>query len=210
METSYDYLARTQSAVECLFTGIDSYLQILKRARPPVLVGTFSSDAEHDAALQRWMEENAEGIEAGCAAQRAFMSEKYALTALCGSLLHISSMAIRLYSQNTQIPSELSSVVKAPLAMYCVGRRVRQVPLGLVIYAARNQYNHIEDNMLRDPSSTVFEWLATKHGYGLDVRDPAFDLNKQFAWNYAGNITALIGWREYKTYEHDMRSMLDI
>lgn len=72
------------------------------------------------------------------------------------------------------------------------------------------QHNHIDDNQLREPNSTVFEWLATKHNYGADIRDPAFDLNAGLVWNYASNVTSLIGWRNYQTYENDMRSLLEI
>ena len=210
METPQEFIERTQSAVESLFIGIDSYMRILRRARPPVLVGTYSNETEHEVALERWMKENADAIEAGFEAQRAFMSEKYALTVLCGSLLQVASTAIRLYSKNSHIPDEFLDIVKDSHAPFCIGRRVREVPIGLVVIAARNQYNHIEDQKLHFLSSTVFEWLATKHGYGTDLRDPAFDLKKQLAWNYASNITGLLGWRKYKNYEHDMRYMLGI
>lgn len=210
METPQEYLARTRSAVEHLFSGVDAYLQILRGSRAPVLVGTYSSEAGRDAALEQWMKENAEDIQKGLAMERVFLAEKYALAALCGSLLQIASMAIRLYSKNRQIPAELSGVVKASCASYCIGPRVREVPLGLVIFAGRNQYNHIDDNHLREPNSTVFEWLATKHGYGANIRDPAFDLNEGLLWNYASNVTSLIGWRDYESYEDDMRSLLEI
>jgi hypothetical protein len=99
METSQEFIERTQSAVESLFIGIDSYLHILRRALPPVLVGTYSSETEHEDALERWMNENADAIEAGFQEQRAFMSEKYALTVLCESLLQVACTAIRLYSK---------------------------------------------------------------------------------------------------------------
>jgi hypothetical protein len=210
METPQEFIERTQSAVESLFIGIDSYLHILRKAPPPVLVGTYSTETEHEVALERWMKENADAIEASFEAQRAFRSEKYALTVLCGSLLQVASTAIRLYSKNRHIPDEFLNIVKNSSAPFCIGRRIREVPIGLVVIAARNQYNHIEDKELHVISSTVFEWLSTKHGYGTDLRDPAFDLKKQLIWNYASNITHLLGWREYKNYEQDIRSMLGI
>jgi hypothetical protein len=210
METAQEYLARTRSAVEHLFSGVDAYLRLLRSSRQPVLVGTYSSEAERDTALEQWLNEKADDIQKGLEAERAFLAEKYALAALCGSLLQIASMGVRLYSKNEQIPAELSGFVKAANASYCIGRRVREVPLGLVIFAGRNQYNHIDDNNLREPNATVFEWLATKHGYGENVRDPAFDLGAGLVWNYASNATSLIGWRDYDTYENDMRSLLGI
>jgi len=96
METPQEFIERTQSAVESLFIGIDSYLHILRKAPPPVLVGTYSTETKHEVALERWMKENADAIEASFEAQRAFISEKYALTVLCGSLLQVASTAIRL------------------------------------------------------------------------------------------------------------------
>lgn len=208
METPQEYLSRTKSAVQHLFAGIDVYLQILREGRSPVLVGSYANEAQRDEALEKWMKQNKKEIEKGLDAERAFLSEKYALAALCGSLLQIAAMAIRLYSKNKVVPPEFSDVMKPVAVPYCIGRQVRRVPLGLVIYAGRNQYNHVEDDHLREPSSTVFEWLATNHGYGDGIRDPAFDLRARLVWNYASNVTSLIGWREYESYESDIQSLL--
>jgi hypothetical protein len=210
MENAEEFIARTQSAVESLFGGIRSYLQILESARPPVLVGSYSSELEHKKAVEDWTRENEASIEASFKAQRAFMSERYALAVLCGSLLQVATMAIRLHSKNRLIPDEFHGIVNPSHAPFCVGRRVRDVPIGLIIIAARNQYNHIEDGNLHKLSSGIFEWLATKHGFGLDIRDPAFDLDKNLAWNYASNVTGLLGWRRYEDYVDDMRSLLGI
>lgn len=207
METPQEYFVRTKSAVQHLFDDVDAYLQILRNGRPPVLVGSYRSNADRDEALKLWMNENSVEIAKGLCAERAFIAEKYALATLCGAILQIASMAIRLYSKHDQIPADLSGIVKTSYAAYCVGRRVRNVPLGLIIYAGRNQYNHIDDGELREPSATVFEWLATKHEYGTGIRDPAFDLKAGLIWNYASNITSLIGWRSFNAYECDMRSL---
>jgi hypothetical protein len=160
--------------------------------------------------VERWSKENADAIEAAFSAQRAFISEKYALTVLCGSLLQVATTAIRLYSDNRDIPDDLCGIAHASHAPFCIGRRVRKVPIGSVIIAARNQYNHLEDPKPHKLSHAVFEYLATRHGYGVGIRDSAFDLDKKLTWNYASNITWLLGWRSYKNYEHDMRSMLGI
>jgi hypothetical protein len=210
METPAEYLARTKSAAQHLFEDIATYLQILRNGRPPVLVGSYPTAADRDAALQQWMKEKAQEIEKGLAAERAFLAEKYALATLCGAILQIAFMAIRLYSKQDQVPEDLSSALKAPHALYCIGRRIRTVPLGLIVYAGRNQYNHIDDDQLREPNLTIFESLATKHGYGPGIRDPAFDLNARLAWNYPSNITSLLGWRHYASYEDDMRSLFRI
>lgn len=210
MESPQEYLERTKSAVEHILSGVDAYMQILRNSRPPVFSGSFRDEQERDKALEKWLKEKEQDIRRGLAAEREFLSEKYALAALCGSLLQIASMAIRLYSKNESVPAELSEAVTKPAIIYCIGRLVREVPIGLIIYAGRNQYNHIDDEKLREPSATVFEWLTTRHGYGDGVRDPAFDLNEGLRWNYASNVTSLIGWRNYQAYEVDMKLLLGI
>ncbi len=137
MEDAEEFIARTQSAVEPLFGGIRSYLQILESARPPVLVGSYSCELEHKKAVEHWTRENADSIKASFKAQRAFMSERYALAVLCGSLLQVATMAIRLHSKNKLIPDEFHGIVNDSHAPFCIGRRVRDVPIGLVIIAGR-------------------------------------------------------------------------
>lgn len=210
MEKASEYLERTRSAAVHLFNGIDSYMAILRDSKPAVLVGNYASAEAHEANLEKWATQNADQIEAAMAAQRSFVAEKYALATLCGSVLQIASMAIRLYSTNTAVNQDFADVVKGNKVAYCVGRLVRGVPLGLVIYAARNQYNHVDDGHLREPSATVFDRLATNHGYGTNLRDPAFDLALGLVWNYPSNVTNLVGWRSYAAYECDMKSLLQV
>jgi len=160
-------------------------------------------------AVENWARENPDSIEARLNAERTFMSEKYALTVLCGSLLQVATMAIRLHSRNRQIPDHLNEIASSH-ASFCIGRVIRKVPIGLVVLAARNQYSHIEDAKPHKLSSGIFELLATEHGHDPQLRDPCLDLEKKLKWNYASNVIGLLGWRECTHYEQDMRSMLGI
>jgi hypothetical protein len=210
METPQEFLARTSSAVRHLFAGIDTYLLILRSARPPVLVGSYTSAEERETSIQQWAADKHEEIQKSLEAERRFLSQKYALAALSGSVLQIASMAIRLYSTNELVPADFVGIIKpgSVPAAYCIGRRIRGVPIALVIYAGRNQYNHVDDDDLREPNLTVFERLAVNHGYGDGIRDPAFDLRTRLVWNYASNVISLVGWTGYESYESDMRSLL--
>lgn len=212
METPQEYVLRTESAVRHLFAGIDDYMRILHDARPRAFVGTFQNDNDYNVALERWATENQHAIQHSLEAQRAFLAEKYALATLCGALLQVASTAIRLYSQNPVVPPEFVSLIKPDSvpARYCIGRLVRGVPIGLAIYAGRNQYNHIDDDQLREPNVAIFERLATGHTYGTGIRDPAFDLNSGLIWNFPSNIMSIMNWRTYDVYEQDMRNLLDI
>lgn len=142
--------------------------------------------------------------------KREFIAESFALDTLCGSILQVAGKAIELYGSSTEIPLGLPNTLKVHHAKFCVGRSVRTIPLGLVIYAARNQHTHFNDEAMREPSASIFQLLATAHGYGGEqqIIDPAFDLNNQSLLSFASNITSLIGWRSYEKYATDMGSML--
>ncbi len=56
----------------------------------------------------------------------------------------------------------------------------------------------------------IFELLAVNHGQTTegDFQDPAFDLKNGQLVNFAGNITGLLGWRNYAAYAIDMHQVL--
>jgi len=129
-------------------------------------------------------------------------------------VLQIAAKAIECYSTNTTIPSTFSSFINpnSKAAPFCIGRLVRKVPLGLVIYAARNQHTHFDDKNLREPNIEVFNCLAHNHGYskGKLTIDPAFDITANKIVSYANNVMSIIGWYSYDTYEKDMQVLLGI
>ena len=138
------------------------------------------------------------------------MAESFALDTLCGAILQVAAKAVECFSANTIVPSHLRAVVGSGSAKYCVGRLVRSIPLGLVVYAARNQHTHFNEGALREPNATVFELLSTSHEYSnsLPFRDAAFDLRNPSIVSFAANVTALLGWRDYETYLADINAML--
>jgi hypothetical protein len=210
MQSAADYLLRTESAIRLLFSGVDSYLSILRKVTGVTFVSGEPYGPKQDAEFVAWRLENAERLAAARAAEREFMAESFALDTLCGSILQVADKALELYGSNQTIPSACPATLKPYHAKFCVGRVVRAVPLGLVIYAARNQHTHFDEDALREPSASIFRLLATAHGYGKGqlIVDPAFDLSNQSLLSYASNVTSLIGWRSYEQYIADMRSML--
>ncbi|BAV33394.1 hypothetical protein SCL_1080 [Sulfuricaulis limicola] len=209
MQTAQDYINQTASAVKHLFAGIDHYIQILRSAPTPVLI---TDNKQSDAILKSWITANQADIERSRDAQRKFFAEKHALATLCGSILQIASMAIRRYSKNESVPPEfLACIGTNKNAMrHCIGRRLREVPIGLLIYAGRNHYNHLEEGKLHEPNLTIFEMMATNHTYGFGIRDPAFDLHGNVGWNLPSNVTSILEWRAYERYEADMSQLLTI
>lgn len=212
MQTATEYLAKTESAVRRLFDGIDSYLELLRIAVNPVFVTSEPFGPVRDAEFEAWQVENAESLTAARQAEQEFIAESFALDTLSGAVLQVAEKALDLYGKGVAIPPEWSGVVKPTKAKYCSGRLVRTVPLGLVIRAARNQHAHFNERPLHEPNATVFERLATAHGYPTPepVRDPAFDLSNPSLTSFASNITGLIRWRTYDQYMNDMRALLEV
>jgi len=210
MQSAKGYLSRTESAVRRLFDGIESYISILNAITGVTFVTSEPHSPAQDAEYAAWKVANARKLAAAKAAEREYLAESFALNTLCGAVLQVAGKAIEIYGQNKEIPEDLRQMIKPGLSRFCVGRLVRTVPIGLIIYAARNQHTHFNDEALREPSASIFKLLATKHGYGgsQEIVDPAFDLNNHSLLSFASNVTSLIGWRSYDNYLSDMSALM--
>lgn len=211
MQSAAEYLRKTESAVRKLFEGIESYAAIITRAPQPVHVSSARDKQEAEAQFQAWAEQNDAAIRASLKAQRDYFAESFALATLCGSVLQVAAKALEKFSTNIVVPEEWTPVVRSKHARYCLGRIVRRVPLGLIIFAGRNQHMHFGEERLWEPNVTVFERLAIYWSRNTDpgVRDPAFDLANPLLVSFAHNITALVGWRSYDAYESDLKTLLE-
>lgn len=210
MKNAEDYLERTESAVRILFKAVDGYLEPLRAGIKPIFVSGLPAGPEQDAEYSSWRIENADALEEAKAARLAFRAETFALDTICGAILQIAEKGLEIYSQNTQVLDTWNAKIPPSLARFCVGREVRSTPLGLIVYAARNQHTHFNDPQLRKASASVFTNLASAHGCSSSALDPAFDLDNPSLTSYASNVTALIEWRSFEKYQDDMCSMLGL
>lgn len=214
MQTAAEYLNKTESAVRKLFEGIDSYVSILRQHRFSGFVTSYTDDAGFKAQYNAWAKENEGSIRASLEAQREYIAESFAQATLCGAVLQVAAKGIECYSKNSTVPANWSNIVKpgSKAVPFCAGRLIREVPLGLVIYAARNQHTHFDEDELREPNISVFERLAVNHGIKSEqpFRDPAFDVHNTGLVSYASNCTGLMEWRTYDAYEKDMVALLEI
>jgi hypothetical protein len=212
METSEDYIKRTSSAVIKLFEGIDEYTGILRRHRLPIFISEYGDEESFQKNYGAWLVENDANIQKRRQAEREYLSETFAQGILCGALLQVAAKAIECYSENESIPEDWAEVIRPnnKAVRFCIGRKTRDVPLGLIIYAARNQHTHFEDEELREPNQEVFRRLAERHWITTNqpFADPAFDLKNKSLVSFASNCTALMGWRDYTSYEADIRALL--
>ncbi|MBD2249241.1 hypothetical protein [Nostoc sp. FACHB-888] len=221
MDSPEEYLRATKSAVLKLFDGINSYNEIF--LKKPILIFNFSSNLTDSAAIlearkqayDNWLLENERAIKLSLQAQKEYFAESFAIAALCGSLLQIASMGIQLFSTNEEIAEDLPEILrsvikpKSKVARFCTGRRVRNVPIGLIIYAGRNQFNHIDEEKLSGVNTTIFNLIASYYDeQDQFFRDLAFDIESRLIINFSTNILGLIGWKSYECYDSDMRSLL--
>ncbi|WP_405119691.1 hypothetical protein [Pseudomonas leptonychotis] len=210
MHTAAEYLEKTESATRKLFDAIEMYLETLRAGIGPTFITSKLYGPEQDLEFQAWRTLNTDALTKAKIARTEFIAESFALNTICGAILQIAEKGLEIYSNNAEIPDYWKTIIKRNQAKFCVGRTIRNTPLGLIVYAARNQHTHFNDNQLREPSSSVFKNLSESHGYKSTAADPAFDLQNPSNLSYASNVTSLIDWRSFEQYENDMRNMLNI
>ena len=209
LQSPVDFLARTRSAASKLFAGIEDYRRNLREGiKGSTFVGNGADRAEFDAQYRQWAHANRELVERSMAAQREFHSEKFAKATLCGAVLELAWKAIELYSTNSAVPESVKEIVGSSDvgAKFALGREVRGVPIGLVIYAGRNQHVHFNENKLGRLNRAVIEKMAEDGHPGR--KSPELDLKRFQGQSLASNVLYLLGWDKLETYEEDMRVLL--
>jgi hypothetical protein len=212
METAAEYLDKTESAVKILFDGIDAYFEVLRNEPSGVRSHSQGELPLHEYV--QWAAENPEKLQAAFEAQRSFVAESFAFATLCGAVLQIAAKAIECYSMVDDVPEDCQDWINSKQWVtarpFCIGRRVHDVPIGLVIYAGRNQATHFNEKKLYGLNKTIFQRLSDRNPSILDKgqRDPSFDLSNPNLTIFADNITTLLGWRSFHEYNADMRALL--
>ena len=198
----HPYLEDTRPAARHLFEGIAAYYS---RRLPSIL-----QYRDEDGVIRMAKHEN----EAFLRAYEAHFALEMARATLAGSILQIAYAGLKQYSKPPSISPRCSELMVRPgtqASSFCVGRLVRNIPIGLLIYAGRIQYNHWEEGELENPiARQVFrELVISYHG------DPHFDLG--YVLDYpvprpvSHNIIRLeLGWRTYDDYVRDMTQLLPL
>lgn len=206
MDSPEKYIQQTQKAVLGLFDLLKQYIGDDMRS----LVGIVKMK---DAGEQRKLIDE---IKAGYVAREA----------IAGSILQIAYMGLKRHSPGgnkivliKQIEAALPQAknkAKGYDPAFCVGRCVGDIPIGLLIYAGRNQYSHQDERCLAPKNKLIFKYLDSlfKDQYKNNI---TFDLYDPKAFNYAYSILAAMTWlpyhkqpNPYELYEKDMRDMLKL
>ncbi len=96
-----------------------------------------------------------------------------------------------------------------PFAKFCVGRTRFDIPIGLLIYSGRIQYNHWEEG---EPSNKVAKNVF-RHLLYAYYDNPMFDLAYELEYPGTRPVSHYIvqnelKWRTYNHYLEDMKAML--
>lgn len=136
-----------------------------------------------------------------------------AKASLCGAIVEVAYSAIKQFSGNNVRPvmsPPLSISLDDDRAKFNVGRIINGLPMGLLIFAAREQYASWEDGTPSDPvAKGVFEHLRN-----FRKRDIWQDLLYELDWpvkrpapHYI--IQKELKWHTYEDYLADMSQALD-
>jgi hypothetical protein len=190
--TAKGYLADTEHAVRHIFEAIRYYESLLKGVIPP-------SQATSLSEVNRYME-----------FAKKYFGYSYSEATLCGSVFQVAFMGIYLFSRNTEVRSEYAHLVKPnhKAERFCIGRKVHNVPVGLIIYAGRNQFAHWEDESFDFPTSQVFSALLSAY-YENPLFDMAYELNYPERTIKAHHLMLNeLRWTSYDRYLADMEAMI--
>lgn len=194
------YLDETEPAVKYLFKGLDLYESI----RPPSIM-KYIDDTGH----LKWSEKEADEM---VQLSSEFLALEYSSSILAGSILQVAYVGIDLFSSNQTITPQCQAFGVEPgvkATKFCIGWTVHDIPVGLLIYSGRNQYNHWEDGEhLHKVPKKVFRHLLYAHLDNLWF-DMAYELefpSKRPVSHYI--VRNELKWRTYNNYLEQMKAML--
>ena len=197
-----EYFRQTEHAVKHSYAGLDSCWSYYQRALQHWDISQIGQPmtAERKAELDRYLE-----------LAGKYFDLKFSEAMFAGAILQVAYMAIRLYSRNTSIPGRCSGLVRPSQKSaipFCIGNEWHGIPTGLMVYAARNQYNHWDDEQPHEVTRNVFDALSAAFYHNM-LSDLAFELSNPTVNVYANEVLLVaLGWKSYDKYLAEMKSLL--
>jgi len=193
-------LLSTEPAVQLMFMGLQLYRYLTPRP-------SLEQYREGDGGI-KMTRGQAQGF---LKDEVDAMSFDTAKATLSGAIIQVACSGLNQHSTETKIPKQLNITMDQKKAKFCVGRAVYGLPLGLVVYAARIQYNHWEEGTPKNKTAKdVFMHLAAAH-----QNDSWHDLVYELDWPVQRPVTHYVlelelKWRKYEDYILDMKQMLKL
>lgn len=203
------YLDAVDSAVIRLLEARKDYHELISllftESLPPIFC--YNSNNSRDVIdRDRGVWENKpaikQQIDSSSQAREALTNEQFALSIIDGSLLQIACKGIELYSTN-DVPCVYFSDFSSKINKHAVGELVRDIPAGLIIYAGRNHYNHLEDGGdLHKPTKKIVNKLIENTHLHKPRIPFNFHDNKSLPINLATNFVELLGWKTVDDFRY--------
>jgi hypothetical protein len=188
-----DYLERTEFVVRHTYEGLHEIWNLYEEGRSYWNVSRIGEPETPELTRDR-----KRFLELG----RKYFGLKISEGILSGTILHVLHIALGKYSENEIIPDSFQDIPQIHRARrFAVGPLVHEMPVGLIIYAARNQWAHWMDDELREPSRTLFNRLAAQY-FDDPMWDLALDLSNPTIDVYANEVLlGVLRLTDYSQYQ---------
>lgn len=202
-KTPYEYLSKTEFAVKYLYDGINECSNHYKEALKHWDISKLSEPLN---------EENKNKLEKYLSLARKYYDLNFSENTFCGSILQVASIGIDYFSRNNNIPDSFEDVItqnSEKAKRFCIGKELYGIPIGLIIYAGRNQYSHWNEKDPYEINKKVFEKLTLTFSKNMFF-DLAFDLSNPGITIYSKEILLIaLKWYNYDIYYKEMKELFD-
>ena len=194
------FLKETEPAVKHMFAALDHY-NGLNPPRKEYYKKNGCAQARKEVI--KFMERNITA-----------MGLDMAKATLCGAIVQVAYSAINQFSKNGEIPDSFDRFEfpkDNEKAKFYIGREVHGLPLGLLIFAAREQYSNWEQGSPSNPTAKgVFEHLRSARKSDI-WQDLLYELDwpvKRPVAHYI--IQKELKWLSYDDYISDISQALSM
>jgi len=213
MENALSFMVGTAPAADGMFRLLNEYGWQKMRAFVDLTKSKSLEDLERHK-LELSSTDIAREVIAGSILQIAYVAiERFAV---CGeksrNAVHFETEINRLILENPNSRWKKKIPFTLPEG-FCVGRDIGDLPLGVVVYAGRNQYNHFGDDRLSVLNEVVFNhlhnlWPSPENGISFDLYDGKRPLSY--------SVLAALGWTDsnsglgYAKYNKDLSIIMQL
>ena len=201
MKSTDSYLQNTEPAIQHMFLALEMYRGMTPRP-------SLEKYKDNDGVIRLSQDQAKDYLKA----EVDSMSLDVAKSTLSGGIVQVAYAGIKQFSTNKDVPQNCQQFDITPSstkAKFCVGRKVHDLPIGLIIYAARIQYNHWEDGTPSNPTAKgIFRHLLSAR------RDDMWhDMVYELDWPGTRAVTHYVlelelKWYSYENYVSDLKEMM--
>lgn len=205
MENARSYMVETAPAVEGLFRLLNEY----GWQKIQALVDLTKSKTRDDLERRKHMFSStdvAREIIAGSILQIAYVAiERFAvLGEKSENAIRFETEINRLLKENPTTRWKKHEIFSLP-ARFCVGRDIGDLPLGVVVFAGRNQYNHFGEKRLSVLNEVVFNhlhnmWPSPFNGISFNLygsnRPRSYSVLSALGWTDSANGLGVVAYKQ--------------